>query len=86
MKRLLSFVLFIGKYSPIPHLCVKKTLGLDHMRSYTHLLYLDILEGNSYSDTQSSQLEFPVSVDHSAELFSKTSEMIPNGLNIPMDE
>ena len=61
MKRLLFVVLYIGKYSPILHMC-QKDPWIDHMRSYTHLHYLDIWEGNSYSDTQSSQLEFPVFV------------------------
>ena len=42
----------------------QKDPWIDHVRSYTHLHYLDIWEGNSYSDTQSSQLEFPVMPNH----------------------
>ena len=45
---------------PLSSIWVKKTLRIDHMRSYAHLLYLDIWKGNSYSDIQSSQLEFQV--------------------------
>ena len=36
MKRLLFVVLYIGKYSPILHMCQKDP------RDYTHLLHLDI--------------------------------------------
>ena len=38
----------------------QKDPWVDHMWSYTHPHYLDIWEGNSYSFTQSSHLEFPV--------------------------
>ena len=51
MKKLLFVVSYFGKYSLILDICVKKTLGIDQMRSYIHLLYLDIWEGNSYSVT-----------------------------------
>ena len=43
------------KNIPLPSICVKNILRLDHMSSNAHdLLYLDIWKGSSYSDTLSS--------------------------------
>ena len=49
MNRLLFVVLCFQKDISIMS---TRALGIDHMRSYTHLLHFDILEDNSFSKTQ----------------------------------
>ena len=50
MKRLLFVVLYIGKYSPILHMCQKDPRDWSHAELHSPTLFR-YLGGNSYSDT-----------------------------------
>ena len=69
MKRLLSLFCTLENIPLIRHMCQKDPWAWSHVE--LHQLSLDIWEGNSYSDTQSLQLEFPVKITKIWQFFNK---------------